>query len=143
MYAQVVLCIEGAVRVALMACGAYLFGSLGLAVAATPTPLAATIQLLVGMARFTGVRVRAAEWLTLAVDAALIIAGLIAASMLPAVPLQAWQIPFVAAFSGGIAVLLLTLRSAPLRRMLLEVAHAVLPSGLSRALPPTVSGVRP
>jgi O-antigen/teichoic acid export membrane protein len=142
MYAQVVLCIEGAVRVALMACGAYLFGSLGMAVAATPTPLVATIQLLVGMAGFTGVRIHAAEWLTLVADIALIIAGLLGASMLPEVPLQAWQIPFVAATCGGIALLVLTLRSAPLRRLLLEVAHAVLPSGLRRALPSAVGGVR-
>lgn len=142
MYAQVVLCIEGAVRLALMACGAYLFGSLGLAVAATPTPLVATIQLLAGMATFTGVQIHAAEWLTLAVDIALIIAGLLAVSMLPEFPLQAWQIPFVAAICGGIALFSLTLRSAPLRQLLLEVAHAVLPSGLRRALPSAVGGVR-
>jgi hypothetical protein len=35
------------------------------------------------MARFTGVRIRAAEWLTLVADMALIIVGLAAASMLP------------------------------------------------------------
>jgi O-antigen/teichoic acid export membrane protein len=137
------MCVEGAVRIALMACGAYLFGSLGLAVAATPTPLVATILILVGMARFTGVRIAAAEWLTLVVDVALIITGLVAASMLPEVPLQVWQIPFVAAFCGGVALLVLTLRSAPLRQMLLEVAHAVLPPGIRRVLPSAVGGVSP
>jgi O-antigen/teichoic acid export membrane protein len=137
------MCVEGGVRIALMACGASLFGSLGLAVAATPTPLVTTILLLVGMARFTGVRMHAAEWLTLAVDIALIITGLAAASMLPEVPLRVWQIPFVAAVCGGLALLVLTLRSAPLRQMLLEVAHAVLPAGVRRVLPSAASGVRP
>jgi O-antigen/teichoic acid export membrane protein len=132
--------VEGVVRIALMACGAYLFGSLGLAVAATPTPLIATILLLVGMARFTGVRIHAAEWLTLAVDIALILAGLSAASVLPEFRLQAWQIPLVAAVCGGVALSVLTLRSAPLRLMLLEVAHAVLPAGVRRVLPSAASG---
>jgi len=136
------LFVEGAVRIALMACGAYLFGSLGLAVAATPTPLIATILLLVGMARFTGVRIHAAEWLALAVDVALILAGLAAASMLPAVPLRVWQIPLVAAGYGGLALLVLTLRSAPLRQMLREAAHAVLPAGVRRVLPSAASGVQ-
>ena len=143
MYAQVVLCIEGVVRVAMMACGASLVGSLGLAVAATPTPLVATILLLLGMARFTGVRIRAAEWLTLGLDAVLIMIGLAAASMLPEFPLRTWQIPLFAAFCGGVAILSLTLRSAPLRQMLLEVANAVLPAGVRRALPTAFSGVRP
>jgi O-antigen/teichoic acid export membrane protein len=142
MRGQFVLCVEGAVRLALMACGAYLFGSLGMAVAATPTPLVATILMLDGMARFTGVRTYAAESLALAVDAVLIIAGLAAASMLPEFSLQVWQIPLVAASCGGIAILVLTLRSAPLRQMLLEVAHAVLPAGMRQVLPPAVSGVR-
>jgi len=134
------MCAEGAVRIALMACGAFLFGSLGLAVAATPTPLVATILLLVGMARFTGVRIHAAEWLTLVADVALIIAGLAAASMLPEIPLHVWQIPLVAAVCGGVALSVLTLRSAPLRLMLLEVAHAVLPAGVRRVLPSAASG---
>jgi len=137
------MCVEGAGRIALMACGAYLFGSLGLAVAATPTPLVATILLLVGMARFTGVRIHATEWLTLAADIALIITGLAAASMLPEVPLRVWQIPLVAAACGGLAMLVLTLRSAPLRQMLLKVAHAVLPAGVRRVLPSAASGVQP
>ena len=136
------MCVEGAGRIALMACGAYLFGSLGLAVAATPTPLVATILLLVGMARFTGVRIRTAEWLTLVADVALIIGGLAAASMMPDIPLKVWQIPLVAAVCGGVALLVLTLRSAPLRQMLLEVAHAVLPAVVRQVLPPAVSGVR-
>jgi O-antigen/teichoic acid export membrane protein len=134
------MCVEGAVRIALMACGAFLFGSLGLAVAATPTPLVATILLLVGMARFTGVKIHAAEWLTLVADVALIIAGLAAASMLPEIPLHVWQIPLVAAVCGGVALSVLTLRSAPLRLMLLEVAHAVLPAGVRRVLPSAASG---
>jgi hypothetical protein len=137
------MCLEGAGRITLMACGAYFFGSLGLAVAATPTPLVATILLLVGMARFTGVRIHATEWLTLAADIALIITGLAAASMLPEVPLLVWQIPLVAAVCGGLALLVLTLRSAPLRQMLLEVAHAVLPAGVCRVLPSAASGVQP
>jgi O-antigen/teichoic acid export membrane protein len=137
------MCVEGTVRIVLMACGAYLFGSLGLAVAATPTPLVATILLLVGMARFTGVRIGAAEWLTLAVDVALIILGLAAASMMPEIPLHVWQIPLVAAVCGGLALLVLTMRSAPLRQMLLEVAHAVLPAGIRRVLPSAVSGMQP
>jgi O-antigen/teichoic acid export membrane protein len=137
------MCVEGAVRIALMACGAYLFGSLGLAVAATPTPMVATLLILVGMARFTGVRIGAAEWLTLVADVALIITGLVLASMLPEVPLHVWQIPFAAAFCGGVALLVLTLRSAPLRQMLLEVAHAVLPPGIRRVLPSAVGGVSP
>ena len=136
------MCVEGAVRIALMACGAYLFGSLGLAVAATPTPLVATILLLMGMARFTGVRMHAAEWLTLVADVALIITGLVAASMLPEIPLLVWQIPLVAAVCGGVALLVLTLRSAPLRQLLLEVAHAVLPAGVRRVLPSAASGVQ-
>ena len=136
------MCIEGVGRIALMAIGAYCFGSIGLAVAATPTPLVATILLLVAMARFTGVRIGAVEWLTLAADAALIIAGLLAASMLPDCPLRAWQIPLVAAVCGGVSLLVLTLRSAPLRQMLLEVAHAVLPAAVRRVLPPAVSGVQ-
>jgi hypothetical protein len=78
----------------------------------------------------------------LAVDAVLIMAGLAAASMLPEFSLQVWQIPLVAASCGGIAILVLTLRSAPLRQMLLEVAHAVLPAGVRQVLPPAVSGVR-
>ncbi len=136
------MCVEGVVRIALMACGASLFGSLGLAVAATPTPLVATILLLVGMARFTGVTIRTAEWLALVVDITLIIAGLTAASMLPEIPLHVWQIPLVAAVCGGVTLLVLTLRSPPLRQMLLEVAHAVLPAAVRQVLPPGVSGVR-
>jgi O-antigen/teichoic acid export membrane protein len=136
------MCVEGVVRIALMALGASLFGSLGLAVAATPTPLIATSLLLVGMARFTDVRIHAAEWLTLAVDVALILAGLAAASMLPEIPLHVWQIPLVAAACGGVALLVLTLRSAPLRQLLLEVAHAVLPAAVRQVLPPVVNGVR-
>ena len=136
------MCVEGVIRIALMAVGAFLFGSLGLAVAATPTPLVATILLLMSMARFTGVRIHTAEWLTLMADVALIISGLVAASMLPEVPLQVWQIPLVAAVCGGAALLVLTLRSAPLRQMLLEVAHAVLPAGVRRVLPSTVRGVQ-
>jgi len=132
-----IMCLEGAVRIALMACGAYGFGSLGLAVAATPTPLVATILLLLGMARFTGVRVRAAEWLALATDGVLIIAGLVAASMLPELPLQVWQIPVAAAACGGAALTVLTLRSTSLRQLLLEVACAVLPTGVRRILPTT------
>ena len=137
------ICVEGVIRIALMACGAYLFGSLGLAVAATPTPIIATILLLVGMARFTGVRIHAMEWLTLAADVALIVAGLIAASMLPNVPLHVWQIPLVAASCGGVVLLVLTLRSAPLRQMLLEVAHAVLPTGVRWVLPSAANGAQP
>jgi O-antigen/teichoic acid export membrane protein len=137
------MCVEGAGRIALMACGAYLFGSLGLAVAATPTPLVATILLLVGMARFTGVRIRTAEWLTLVADVALIIGGLAAASMMPDIPLKVWQIPLVAAVCGAVALLVLTLRSAPLRQLLLEVAHAVLPAGMRQVLPSAGSGVSP
>jgi O-antigen/teichoic acid export membrane protein len=136
------MCVEGVGRIALMACGASFFGSLGLAVAATPTPLIATSLLLVGMARFTDVRIHAAEWLTLAVDVALILAGLAAASMLPEIPLHVWQIPLVAAACGGVALLVLTLRSAPLRQLLLEVAHAVLPAAVRQVLPPVVNGVR-
>ena len=136
------MCVEGVIRIALMAVGAFLFGSLGLAVAATPTPIVATILLLVGMARFTGVRIRTAEWLTLVADVALIIVGLAAASMMPDIPLKVWQIPLVAAVCGGVALLVLTLRSAPLRQMLLEVAHAVLPAVVRQVLPPAVSGVR-
>ena len=136
------MCAEGAGRIAMMACGGYFFGSLGLAVAAMPTPLVATILLLVGMARFTGVRIRAADWLALVVDITLIIAGLAAASMLPEIPLHVWQIPLVAAVCGGVSLLVLTLRSAPLRQMLLEVAHAVLPAVVRQVLPPAVSGVR-
>jgi len=135
--------VEGVGRIALMAGGAYFFGSLGLAVAATPTPFVATILLLVGMARFTGVRIGAAEWLTLAVDVALIIAGLAAASMMPEIPLKFWQIPLFAAVCGGVTLLVLTLRSAPLRQMLLEVAHAVLPAGVRWVLPAATSGVQP
>jgi O-antigen/teichoic acid export membrane protein len=135
------MCAEGLGRIALMACGAYFFGSMGLAVAATPTPVIATILLLVGMARFNGVSIRITEWMTLAADVVLIIAGLAAASMLPEFPLKVWQIPLVAAACGGVALLLLTLRSAPLRQMLLEVAHAVLPARVRRVLPPAVSGV--
>jgi O-antigen/teichoic acid export membrane protein len=137
------MCVEGTARIVLMACGAYLFGSLGLAVAATPTPLVATILLLVGMARFTGVRIDAAEWLTLAVDVALIIVGLAAASLMPEIPLQLWQIPLFAAVCGGLVMFVLTLRSAALRQMLLEVAHAVLPAGMRRVLPSAVRGVQP
>ena len=137
------MCVEGAARIALMACGAALFGSLGLAVAATPTPLVATILLLQAMARFTGVRVGAAEWLTLAADAALIVAALVAASMIPDVPLRVWQIPVVAAAFGGAALVMLTLRSSPLRQLLLEVAHAVLPTGIRRMLPTAGGGVQP
>ena len=137
------MCVEGAIRIALMAVGAFLFGSLGLAVAATPTPLVATILLLMNMARFTGVRIHAAEWLTLAVDVALIIVGLAAASMMPEFPLKVWQIPLVAAVCGGVTLLVLTLRSAPLRQMLLEVAHAVLPAGVRWVLPAATSGVQP
>lgn len=137
------ICVEGVIRIALMACGAYLFGSLGLAVAATPTPIIATILLLVGMARFTGVRIHAMEWLTLAADVALIVAGLVAASMLPDVPLHVWQIPLVAAFCGGVVLLVLTLRSASLRQMLLEVAHAVLPTGVRWVLPSATNGAQP
>jgi O-antigen/teichoic acid export membrane protein len=135
--------VEGVARIGLMAAGAYFFGSLGLALAATPTPLVATVLLLVGMARFTGVTIRAAEWLTLVADIVLIIAGLAAASMLPAWPLQVWMIPVVAALCGGVALLALTLRSAPLRQMLLEVAHAVLPSRLRQVLPHATTGVQP
>ena len=135
--------VEGAGRIALMACGAYLFGSLGLAVAATPTPLIATVLLLLGMARFTGVRIGAVEWLTLAADIAIIIAGLIAASMLPEIPLRVWQIPLVAAICGGVAIVVMTLRSAPLRQLLLEVAHGVLPAGVRQMLPPAATGVQP
>jgi hypothetical protein len=126
-----------------MAAGAYFFGSLGLALAATPTPLVATVLLLIGMARFTGVTIRAAEWLTLVADIALIIVGLAVASMLPVWPLQIWMIPVVAALCGGVALLALTLRSAPLRQMLLEVAHAVLPSRLRQVLPHATTGVQP
>jgi len=134
------MCVEGAIRIALMAVGAFLFGSLGLAVAATPTPLVATILLLMGMARFTGVRIHAAEWLTLVADVALIIVGLAAASMMPEFPLKVWQIPLVAAVGGGVALSVLTLRSTPLRQMLLEVAHAVLPAGVRWVLPSATSG---
>jgi hypothetical protein len=63
--------------------------------------------------------------------------------MLPEVPLLVWQIPLVAAVCGGLALLVLTLRSAPLRQMLLEVAHAVLPAGVCRVLPSAASGVQP
>ena len=135
--------VEGVARIALMAGGAYFFGSLGLALAATPTPLVATVLLLVGMARFTGVTIRAAEWLTLVADIVLIIVGLAAASMLPVWPLQVWMIPVVAALCGGVALLALTLRSAPLRQMLLEVAHAVLPSRVRQVLPHATTGVQP
>jgi len=83
------------------------------------------------------------EWLTLAVDVALIVAGLVAASMLPNVPLHVWQIPLVAASCGGVVVFVLTLRSAPLRQMLLEVAHAVLPAGVRRVLPLAANGAQP
>ena len=143
MSAYGVMIVEGALRIVLMACGAYVFGSLGLAVASAPTPLVATVLLLVGMARFTGVRIRAVEWLSLATDMALIIAGLAVASMLPEFPLRVWQIPLVAAFCGGAALLAITLRSSPLRQLLLEVAHAVLPVGLRRLVPPAATGVQP
>ena len=142
-YIHGVMFVEGVSRMALMAVGAYFFGSFGLAVAATPTPVVATILLLMDMARFTGVRIRAAQWLTLAVDVALIIVGLAAASMMPEFPLKVWQIPLVAAVCGGVTLLVLTLRSAPLRQMLLTVAHAVLPAGVRRVLPAATSGVRP
>jgi len=135
-----VLFAEGVVRIGLMACGAYFFGSLGLAVAATPTPAVATILLLMGMAQFTGVRIRATEWLSIAVDAILILGGLFAVSAVPEVPLLRWQIPLVAVAVGGASLVSLTFRAAPLRRMLLEVAHAVLPTGLRRVLPPTLGG---
>ena len=142
-YTHGVMFVEGLGRMALMAVGAYFFGSFGLAVAATPTPVVATILLLMDMARFTGVRIGAAQWLTLAVDVALIIVGLAAASMMPEIPLKVWQIPLVAAVCGGVTLLVLTLRSAPLRQMLLEVAHAVLPAGVRRVLPAATSGVQP
>ena len=63
--------------------------------------------------------------------------------MMPEFPLKVWQIPLVAAVFGGVTLLLLTLRSAPLRQMLLEVAHAVLPAGVRRVLPAATSGVQP
>jgi O-antigen/teichoic acid export membrane protein len=142
-YTLGVLFVEGVGRIILMAGGAYFFGSLGLAVAATPTPVVATILLLMDMGRFTGVRIQAAEWLAVAVDVALIIVGLAAASLMPEIPLQLWQIPLFAAVCGGLAMLVLTLRSAALRQMLLEVAHAVLPAGMRRVLPSAVRGVQP
>jgi hypothetical protein len=95
------------------------------------------------MARFTGVRIQAAEWLAVAGDVALIIFGLAGASMMPDIPLKVWQIPLVAAVCGGVTLLVLTVRSASLRKMLLEVAHAVLPAGLRRVLPSAASGVQP
>lgn len=142
-YSHVVMFVEGVFRIALMACGAYFFGTAGLAIGAMPTPIIATLVLLVGIARFTGARIRFTDWLTLATDVVLIIAGLAAASMLPEIPLRVWQIPLVAAVCGGVATLAITWRSAPLREMLLQVAHAVLPAGLRRGLPQAVSRVQP
>jgi hypothetical protein len=46
-----------------------------------------------------------------------------------------WQIPVVAAAVAGAAVLVLTMRSPPLREMLLHAAYSIVPARLRWADP--------
>ncbi|MFM7291819.1 MAG: lipopolysaccharide biosynthesis protein [Planctomycetia bacterium] len=140
--AQVVTAVEGVTRLSLMAGGAAVGGSLGMAACAIPTPFIVTGMLLHEMGRFTNVRIPFEDWLALVVDLVLIAAGLVAVSLLPFVPLGNWQIPLAAAAFGGVALIVLALRSAPLRKLLFETADAVLPSAVRRILPVAMSGVK-
>jgi O-antigen/teichoic acid export membrane protein len=142
MRAQVVMAVEGVIRVALMAGGVAFAGSLGMAMCAVPTPFAVTAVLLCEMARFTNVRIPIEDWLALVVDLALIVTGLVAVSLLPVVPLHPWQIPLAAAAFGGLALTVLALRSAPLRTLLFDTAHAVLPSSIRRILPAAAGSLK-
>jgi O-antigen/teichoic acid export membrane protein len=134
-HANAVLFGEGVCRLAMMAIGGYAYGGFGVAVGATPTPLIATALLIVAMGRHTGVRFGAAPWLALATDWLLIGVGLSAADRLPEFTSAVWQIPVVAAAVAGAAVLVLTMRSPPLREMLLHAAYSIVPARLRWADP--------